>query len=87
MSRLRAAAAYLDLSLFVVGGVLPAQLPPWLDRGLGWGRADFGSAPRWLFFRLAVLVTLVLWLADLYLEDLGQPGRAVAVLSVMESRR
>ena len=41
------------------------------------------SAPRWLFFRLAVLVTLVLWLPDLYLEDLGQPGRAVAVLMVM----
>jgi hypothetical protein len=87
MSRLRAAAAYLDLSLFAVGGVLPAQLPPWLDRGLGLGRAEFGSAPRWLFFRLAVLVTLVLWLADLYLEDLGQPGHAVAVLLVMEPGR
>ena len=66
---------------------MPAQLPPWLDRALGLGRADFGSAPRWLFFRLAVLVALVLWLPDLYLEDLGQPGRAVPVLSVMESRR
>jgi len=41
------------------------------------------SAPRWLFFRLAVLVTLVLWLPDLYLLDLGQPVRAVAVLMVM----
>jgi hypothetical protein len=41
------------------------------------------STPRWLFFRLAVLVTLVLWLPDLYLLDLGQPGRAVAVLMVM----
>ena len=41
------------------------------------------SAPRWLFFRLAVLVTLALWLPDLYLLDLGQPGRAVAVLMVM----
>ena len=66
---------------------MPAQLPPWLDRALGLGRADFGSAPRWLFFRLAVLVTLVLWLPDLYLKDLGQPGRAVPVLSVMEPRR
>ena len=87
MSRRRVAAAYLDLSLFAVGGVLPAQLPPWLDRALGLGRADFGSAPRWLFFRLAVLVALVLWLPHLYLEDLGQPGRAVRVLSVMEPRR
>ena len=75
------------MSLFAVGGVLPAQLPPWLDRALGLGRADFGSAPRWLFFRLAVLVTLVLWLPDLYLKDLGQPGRAVPVLSVMEIGR
>ena len=41
------------------------------------------SAPRWLFFRLAVLVTLVLWLPDLYLLDLGQPVGAVAVLVVM----
>ncbi len=135
---------------------MPAQLPPWLDRGLSLARVDFApshrqpsaarvllalavslagslaadailvvigttlfpstkgyvhfqfhdyakltvigvviaclawpvvtrisSAPRWLFFRLAVLVTLVLWLPDLYLLDLGQPGRAVAVLMVM----
>jgi hypothetical protein len=41
------------------------------------------SAPRWLFFRLAILVTLVLWLPDLYILDLGQPGRAVAVLMLM----
>ena len=41
------------------------------------------SAPRWLFFRLAVLVTLVLWAPDLYILDLGQPARAVAVLIVM----
>lgn len=74
---------------------MPAQLPPWLDRGLGLARVDFdpktriSSAPRWLFFWLAVLVTLVPWLADLYLEDLGQPGRAVAVLMGMhlEPRR
>ncbi len=41
------------------------------------------SAPRWLFFRLAILVTLVLWLPDLYILDLGQPARAVAVLMLM----
>ena len=41
------------------------------------------SAPRWLFFRLAILVTLVLWLPDLYILDRGAPGRAVAVLMVM----
>src|SRR6202142_2657971 len=41
------------------------------------------SAPRWLFFRMAILVTLVLWLPDLWILHLGQPGQAVAVLMVM----
>ena len=41
------------------------------------------SAPRWLFFRLAILVTLVLWLPDLYILAKGQPAKAVAVLMCM----
>ena len=41
------------------------------------------SAPRWLFLRMAVLVTLVLWLPDVYILHLGAPPRAVAVLMVM----
>jgi hypothetical protein len=41
------------------------------------------STPRWLFFRLAVLVTLFLWLPDLFILYRGQPVRAVAVLMVM----
>ncbi len=41
------------------------------------------SAPRWLFFRLAVLVTLILWLPDLYILHGGAPARAVAVLMLM----
>jgi hypothetical protein len=41
------------------------------------------SAPRWLFFRLAIVVTLVLWLPDLYILHMGQSVRAVAVLMVM----
>jgi hypothetical protein len=41
------------------------------------------SSPRWLFFRLAILVTLVLWLPDLFILYRGAPGRAVAVLVVM----
>jgi hypothetical protein len=41
------------------------------------------SSPRWLFFRLAIAVTLVLWLPDLYILHLGQSARAVAVLMVM----
>lgn len=41
------------------------------------------SSARWLFFRLAVAVTLVLWLPDLYILVQGQPARAVAVLFLM----
>lgn len=41
------------------------------------------SRPRWLFFRMAVLVTLALYLPDLYLLHLGDPGRAVLVLMAM----
>jgi hypothetical protein len=41
------------------------------------------SSPRWLFFRLAILVTLVLWLPDLYILYRGAPGDAVAVLILM----
>jgi len=41
------------------------------------------SAPRWLFFRLAILVTLVLWLPDLYILYRGAPADAVAVLMLM----
>lgn len=41
------------------------------------------SAPRWLFFRLAILVTLALLLPDLYILHMGEPARGVAVLMVM----
>jgi hypothetical protein len=41
------------------------------------------SEPRWLFGRMAVLVTLVLWLPDLYILYLGESPRGVAVLMVM----
>jgi hypothetical protein len=41
------------------------------------------AAPRWVFVRLAVLVTLVLLLPDLAILVQGQPGRAVAVLVCM----
>ena len=45
--------------------------------------ARLSSAPRWLFFRMAILVTLFLWLPDLYILHQGQSGQAVAVLMVM----
>lgn len=41
------------------------------------------SQPRWLFARLAVVVTLVLFLPDAYIYWLGQPANAVGVLLVM----
>ena len=41
------------------------------------------SAPRWLFLRLAIAVTLVLWLPDLWILHLGQPVQAVVVLMLM----
>lgn len=41
------------------------------------------TAPRWLFLRLAVLVTLVLWLPDVWILLQGEPAKAVAVLAVM----
>jgi Family of unknown function (DUF6069) len=61
--------------LTVIGVVIACLAWPVVTR--------ISSAPRWLFSWLAVSVTLVLWLPDLYLLDLGQPGRAVAVLMVM----
>jgi hypothetical protein len=36
-----------------------------------------------MFFRMAIQVTLVLWLPDLYILVLGQPLKAVAVLMIM----
>jgi hypothetical protein len=38
------------------------------------------SAPQWLFFRLAIVVTLVLLLPDLYILGAGQPAKAVGAL-------
>ncbi len=61
--------------LTIVGVVIACLAWPVVTR--------ISSAPRWLFFRLAILVTLVLWLPDLYILYKGAPGRAVAVLMVM----
>lgn len=51
---------------------------------IGWPIVTrISSSPRWLFLRSAVLVTLVLWLPDLYILVKGEPAKAVAVLMVM----
>ncbi|MGA7420413.1 MAG: hypothetical protein WBW80_20635 [Acidimicrobiales bacterium] len=41
------------------------------------------SAPRWVFFRLAILVSAVLLLPDAWLLIRGSPPKAVGVLVVM----
>jgi hypothetical protein len=61
--------------LTVIGVVIACAAWPVVTR--------ISSAPRWLFFRQAIAVTLVLWLPDLYILYRGAPGRAVAVLMVM----
>jgi hypothetical protein len=45
--------------------------------------ARISSVARWLFRRMAVAVTLVLWLPDLYILYRGESPRGVAVLMVM----
>ena len=45
--------------------------------------ARLSSAPRWLFFRLAIAVTLVLFLPDIYIWHQGQSAPAVLVLMTM----
>jgi hypothetical protein len=41
------------------------------------------SRPQWMFGWMAVIVTVVLWLPDVYILTQGQPGNAVGVLFVM----
>jgi Family of unknown function (DUF6069) len=61
--------------LTVIGVVVACAAWPIVTR--------ISSSPRWLFFRLAIAVTLVLYLPDLYIWHQGQPGHAVAVLMTM----
>jgi hypothetical protein len=61
--------------LTVIGVVIACLAWPVVTR--------ISSAPRWLFLRMAMAVTLVLWLPDVYILWRGQPPRAVAVLFVM----
>jgi hypothetical protein len=41
------------------------------------------SAPRWMFFRMAIAVTVVLWAPDFYLLAKSQPPKAVFILMAM----
>jgi hypothetical protein len=68
--------AFADYSKLTIIGVLIACA--------GWPVVTrVSSAPRWLFLRLAILTTLVLYLPDLYLLMLGDSVEAVAVLMLM----
>jgi hypothetical protein len=67
---------FSDYAKLTVAGVIIACLAwPIVTR--------ISSAPRWLFFRLAILVTLVLLLPDLYILHMGEPAKGVTVLMVM----
>ena len=45
--------------------------------------ARITSRPKWLFLRLAIVTTLVLFLPDIYIWFAGQPFKAVLVLMCM----
>lgn len=67
---------FIDYTRLTVPGVIIACVAwPVVTRITSW--------PRWLFFRLAILVTLVLFAPDLWLLAKGQPAKAVGVLMVM----
>ena len=67
---------FLDYARLTIVGVVIACLAwPMVTR--------ICSSPRWLFLRMAVLVTTVLWLPDLISSPKGQPAKAVLVLMVM----
>jgi hypothetical protein len=61
--------------LTVIGVLIACAAWPMVSR--------ISSSPRWVFVRMAILVTLVLWLPDLYILAKGQPPKAVAVLIVV----
>jgi hypothetical protein len=61
--------------LTVIGVVISCVAWPIVTR--------ISSQPRWVFVRMAIAVTLVLWLPDLYILVKGQSARAVAVLMAM----
>ena len=67
---------FSDYSKLTVIGVIIASV--------GWPIVTrVSSQPRWVYFRSAILVTLVLWLPDLYILHGGAPADAVAVLMLM----
>ncbi len=67
---------FSDYSKLTIVGVVIACL--------GWPIVTrISSAPRWLYLRLAVLVTIVLLAPDVWILLHGAPAKAVAVLMTM----
>ncbi|MGA3147263.1 MAG: DUF6069 family protein [Acidimicrobiales bacterium] len=67
---------FSDYSKLTIIGVLIACV--------GWPIVTrMSSAPRWLYLRLAVLVTVVLFAPDVWIFLNGAPAKAVAVLMTM----
>ena len=67
---------FSDYSKLTIIGILGAAV--------GWPIVTrFCSTPRWLYLRLAVLVSVVLLLPDLWIWLQGQPGQAVLFLAFM----
>lgn len=67
---------FSDYGSLTVIGVVPACM--------GWPLVvRLSSSPRSLYLRLAVAVTVVLWLPDVVILVRGEPARGVAVLMVM----
>ncbi len=61
--------------LTIIGVVLACIGWPIVTR-LSW-------SPRWVYLRLAVAVTIVLWIPDLWILLHGEPAKAVGVLATM----
>jgi hypothetical protein len=61
--------------LTIIGVVIACVAWPIITR--------ISSAPRWLYLRLAVLVTIVLLAPDVWILLNGAPAKAVAVLMTM----
>ncbi len=65
-----------DYGTLTVVGVLFAAV--------GWAAiVRLSSAAHWIFFRLAIAISLVLWLPDLWILVQGETGKGVATLAVM----
>jgi hypothetical protein len=67
---------FADYSKLTIIGVVIA--------GIGWPIvARLSTYPRWLYFRLAIVVTIVLLLPDVAILVMGQPFSAVFILVLM----